>query len=151
MNDGFRNRDAAQIGGSAKGSQYISAGPFDLVSAQYFHTPIDIPRERALRSAAASVAPQGVLLIVDHASTAAWSWNQDPHARFPTPQDTVDQLELDGHWQPIRIEDARRTATGPGGQTGTVIDNVIALRRVVDPDAPHPKPVRTTTERKSSR
>ncbi|WP_315901352.1 class I SAM-dependent methyltransferase [Rhodococcus sp. BP22] len=111
-------------------SQSLPNGSFDLVSAQYFHTPIDIPREQVLRRAAVSVAMQGVLLIVDHASTAPWSWNQDPDVRFPTPQDTLEKLGLDeNHWQPIRVEAAQRTASGPDGQRATVTDNVIALRR----------------------
>ncbi len=111
-------------------SQSLPNGSFDLVSAQYFHTPIDIPREQVLRRAAESVAMQGVLLIVDHASTAPWSWNQDPDVRFPTPQDTLEKLGLDeNHWQPIRVEAAQRTASGPDGQRATVTDNVIALRR----------------------
>lgn len=112
-------------------SQSFPDGSFDLVSAQYFHTPIGIPREQVLRTAAATVALQGVLLIVDHASTAPWSWNQNPDTRFPTPQDTLAKLDLDDqHWQPIRVEAAQRTASGPNGQTATVTDNVIALRRV---------------------
>ncbi|WP_247596221.1 MULTISPECIES: class I SAM-dependent methyltransferase [unclassified Rhodococcus (in: high G+C Gram-positive bacteria)] len=111
-------------------SQSLPGGSFDLVSAQYFHTPIDIPREQVLRRAAESVATQGLLLIVDHASTAPWSWNQDPDVRFPTPQDTLKMLDLDDdHWQPIRVKAAQRTASGPDGQTATVTDNVIALRR----------------------
>lgn len=111
-------------------SQSLPNGSFDLVSAQYSHTPIDIPREQVLRRAAESVAMQGLLLIVDHASTAPWSWNQDPDVRFPTPQDTLEKLGLDeNHWQPIRVEAAQRTASGPDGQRATVTDNVIALRR----------------------
>ncbi|KJF22899.1 class I SAM-dependent methyltransferase [Rhodococcus sp. AD45-ID] len=112
-------------------SQSFPDGSFDLVSAQYFHTPIGIPREQVLARAAVTVALQGVLLIVDHASTAPWSWNQDSDTRFPTPQDTLAKLNLDNnHWQPIRVEAAQRTASGPNGQTATVTDNVIALRRV---------------------
>ncbi len=111
-------------------SQSLPGGSFDLVSAQYFHTPIDIPRVQVLRNAAESVAMQGLLLIVDHASTAPWSWNQDPDVRFPTPQDTLEKLGLDeNHWQQIRVEAAQRIASGPDGQTATVTDNVLALRR----------------------
>jgi SAM-dependent methyltransferase len=35
------------------------AGVFDLVSAQYLHTPLAFPRERVLRAAARAVAPAG--------------------------------------------------------------------------------------------
>jgi len=38
-------------------------GLFDLVSAQFLHSPVDFPRERVLRAAADAVAPGGRLLI----------------------------------------------------------------------------------------
>jgi len=37
------------------------AGSFDLVSACYVHSPVQMPGERVLRSAAAAVAPGGTL------------------------------------------------------------------------------------------
>lgn len=114
-------------------TQSFPQGTYDLVSAQYFHSPVDIDRSAILRRAAAAVAPQGVLLVVDHASVAPWSWNQDPDITFPTPQETLATVRLEtGQWQPIRIEAASRIATGPTGETATVIDNILALRRVID-------------------
>ncbi|MFJ5924736.1 FAD-dependent oxidoreductase [Kitasatospora sp. NPDC092948] len=42
-------------------------GRYDLVSAQFLHSPAEFPRERVLRHAADAVAPGGTLLIVSHA------------------------------------------------------------------------------------
>ncbi|MQA95954.1 MAG: methyltransferase domain-containing protein [Streptosporangiales bacterium] len=42
-------------------------GTYDLVCAFFLHSPVDMPRDGILRSAAAAVAPGGVLLIVGHA------------------------------------------------------------------------------------
>jgi hypothetical protein len=82
-----------------------------------------------LQRAASAVAPGGLLLIVEHASVAPWSWNQEQ--RFPSPAETLASLALDlAEWEIERLEDPEREATGPNGQIATVKDNVIALRRL---------------------
>ncbi|MFL0025281.1 class I SAM-dependent methyltransferase [Streptomyces sp. NBUL23] len=105
-------------------------GTFGLVTAGYFHTPVEIPREQVLRRAAEAVAPGGLLVLVEHASLAPWSW-RDGHedVRFPAPDDVLASLRLDDGWRTERCHAPRRTATGPGGETATVTDNVIAVRR----------------------
>jgi SAM-dependent methyltransferase len=45
------------------------SGEFDLVSAQFLHSPIEMPRGEILRRAAAAVAPGGSLLVVGHFGT----------------------------------------------------------------------------------
>lgn len=106
------------------------SGLFDLVSAHYLQTPLRFPRTRVLKRAAAAVRSGGLLLIVDHASTAPWSWDRGKNIRFPSPRETADALDLDpGEWSEHRVEAVERQAIGPGGQIATVTDNVIALRR----------------------
>lgn len=107
------------------------AGRFDLVSAQYFHTPLQLPRARVLRSAARALRPGGHLLIVDHGSTAPWSWNQDPGIHYPTPTEIAAELALDpGRWSVLRADMPRRRATGPAGESATVTDNVLLVQHV---------------------
>ena len=105
-------------------------GAFDLVSAQYLQSPIEFPRERVLQAAARAVAPGGLLLVVTHASAPSWSW-ANPNTRFPTPEEALAALELDPKpWRTERLGAPERETTGPNGQSATVTDNVIALRRL---------------------
>lgn len=104
-------------------------GAYDLVTAQYLQSPVTFPREQVLRAAAEAVAVGGLLLIVDHASVPPWSW-ADPDTRFPTPEQFLASLQLSGRWRNERLAAPSRRATGPGGQSATVTDNVIAVRRV---------------------
>ncbi|MDT7798730.1 MAG: hypothetical protein QOI78_2163 [Actinomycetota bacterium] len=98
-------------------------GTFDLVSAQYLHTPFPLPRERVLRRAADALRPGGFLLVVDHGSAAPWSWNRDADVQQPA-------LDLDpARFSVERADSPRRRATGPGGQTATVTDHVLLVRR----------------------
>ncbi len=107
-------------------------GSFDLVSAQYFHTPFALSRALVLRSAAHALRPGGRLVIVDHGSTAPWSWNTGPDTHYPTPDEVSAELALDpDRWQVERADMPSRQAEGPGGQTATVVDNVLVIRRSV--------------------
>jgi SAM-dependent methyltransferase len=115
-------------------SESLPDGTFDLIVASHFHSPIDFPRNQVFRSTAQMLSPHGVLLIVDHASTAPWSWNQDPDHRFPAPEETFAEIGLDPALWAAEILEARdREASGPNGITATVTDNVIMIRRVSNP------------------
>ncbi|MEV4161907.1 SAM-dependent methyltransferase [Nonomuraea dietziae] len=105
-------------------------GAFDLICAHYLHTPFDLDRAAVLRSAAHALRPDGRLLIVDHGSTAPWSWNQDPDVRYPSPREVAADIGLDAAtWLVERADAPRRIASGPGGRTAEVTDHVLLIRR----------------------
>jgi SAM-dependent methyltransferase len=105
-------------------------GAFDLICAHYLHTPFDLDRTTVLRTAAHTLRPGGRLLVVDHGSTAPWSWNRDPDLRYPTPRVIAAGVDLDpATWTVERAEAPRRIATGPGGRTAEVADHVLLIRR----------------------
>ncbi|MFJ2770973.1 SAM-dependent methyltransferase [Streptomyces sp. NPDC087300] len=102
----------------------------DLVTAHYFQTPYEQDRTPVLNAAAALLRPGGRLLVVDHGSTAPWSWNQDPDVRYATPQEVAALLDLaPGLWEIERADAPTRTAVGPDGSTAEVVDHVLLVRR----------------------
>ena len=104
-------------------------GSYDLVSAQYLHSPAaDFPRTAILRRAAEAVAPGGTVLVVGHGRLAPWSW--DPTLRMATAAEVLASLDLDeAAWAVVRCESPERTATGPDGQEATITDEVVQVRR----------------------
>jgi SAM-dependent methyltransferase len=111
-------------------SDSFPVGTFDLVSAQYLHSPIAFDRAQVLRRAADAVVSGGLLLIADHGAAPPWARNLDHDHDFPGADEVVHSLNLDAaQWHRARVEAAPREAVGPEGQTATVIDNVIVLRR----------------------
>ncbi|GAA4586672.1 class I SAM-dependent methyltransferase [Planotetraspora phitsanulokensis] len=105
-------------------------GEFDLVSAHFLHSPMEMPREQILRSAAAAVAPGGTLLIVGHAGPAPWD-HDHAHMVLPTPEEVLESLRLpDGRWEVLLCEEHERLQTAPDGTLATRTDNVLKVRRL---------------------
>ncbi|SNR81498.1 MFS transporter [Actinomadura mexicana] len=105
-------------------------GSYDLVSAQFLHSPADMPREEVLRAAAAAVAPGGVLLVVGHAGPPPWDPDAHPGVHLPTPDEVLESLALpDGDWEVLRSDEHERVQTAPDGRTMTRTDNALKLRR----------------------
>ncbi|MFH8240507.1 MULTISPECIES: hypothetical protein [unclassified Streptomyces] len=90
----------------------------------------DLTRSALLRAAAESLRPGGRLLVVDHGSLAPLSWNQDKDTHLPTPDEVHADIALPtAAWavEPACAQDPR--AMGPGGQSATVTDHVLLVRR----------------------
>ncbi|MEU1616811.1 class I SAM-dependent methyltransferase [Streptomyces sp. NPDC005722] len=106
-------------------------GTYDLVSAQFLHSPHDMPRERILRAAAAAVAPGGVLLVVGHAGFPAWETDPHPEVHFPTPQEVLESLGLpEGEWEVVLTDEHERIQNDPDGRPTTRVDNTLEIRRL---------------------
>ncbi|WP_226345977.1 phosphatase PAP2 family protein [Agilicoccus flavus] len=107
----------------------LPRGPFDLVSAQFFQSPLDLPRDRVLRDLAGELAPGGRLLVVDHGTVPPWGQG---HHDLPTVEQTVATVGLDPDAFDVERADTRaRLVTGPDGQEAEILDNVVLARRHV--------------------
>ncbi|MFJ5880111.1 FAD-dependent oxidoreductase [Kitasatospora cineracea] len=101
------------------------SGGYDLVSAQFLHSPAEFPRERVLRRAAAAVAPGGTLLITSHAASPAKHDHPHPDMHFPTPEEMLAALRLDPSDWTVELAEEHARHDHPG-------------HPVTDPDArPH--------------
>nr|WP_232005895.1 class I SAM-dependent methyltransferase [Mycobacterium sp. 852013-50091_SCH5140682] len=111
-------------------SESLPGGDFDLVSAQFLQSPIAMDRTLFLRRAADAVTPRGLLVVVDHGAAPPWAPEHVRNFEFPSAEEVLAALELpEGQWERIQVGPEQRDATGPDGQRGTLIDNVIVLRR----------------------
>ena len=103
-------------------------GAFDLVSAQYLHSPARLERDGVLQRAAERVKRGGVLLIVDHGAPPPWAEHRDH--RFEDIDEVLASLHLDAPcWTRLRTEALEREMVGPNGEVGTMADNLMVLRR----------------------
>ena len=132
-----RARAAAEARGVADRIDFVQhdltgsfpEGSFDLVSAHFLHSTVEMDRSQILRRAAAAVAPGGALLIVDHAGAPPWASTLHHH-EFPTAEAVVSGLALGSdQWRQLRVERVERAAQGPEGEEVTLVDNVILLSR----------------------
>ncbi|MEW9550399.1 FAD-dependent oxidoreductase [Nonomuraea sp. NPDC050783] len=105
-------------------------GSYDLVSASYLHSPVELPREEILRAAADAVAPGGVLLITGHRGWPSWMEEPPGEVTFPTPREVLDAVKLDEPaWEVLTCEEFVRERNAPDGTPGTHADYVIKARR----------------------
>lgn len=106
----------AQIDGAAE--------PFDLVTACFFQSPVELPRELILRAAAARVAIGGHLLVVSHAPQPG----MEHPGEFPSPEDELAALALDSErWEVLVAEVVTMPSTRP--EHGPTMDDTVVLAK----------------------
>ncbi|EWS80337.1 methyltransferase [Brachybacterium phenoliresistens] len=107
-------------------------GPFDLVTASFFHSTIALPRTGILRRAAALLAPGGRLLVISHAAPPPWARGDFARHRedLLDPDAEVAALDLPAaDFAVERAELRRRAATAPDGTPAELEDGVVLIRR----------------------
>ncbi len=104
---------------------------FDLVTASFLHSPVELPRAEILRQAADRVASGGHLVLLAHAAPPPWAKDHDAHGPRPlTPAEELEQLAPDlAAWDVLLAETRLREATGPDGESATLGDGIVVLRR----------------------
>ncbi|MCJ1697225.1 methyltransferase domain-containing protein [Rathayibacter caricis] len=112
------------------GADWPTAGPFDLVCASFLHSMVELPRTAILRRAGDLVAPGGRLAIVTHAAPPPWSGHKHPVQHLPSPEEELAELAFDPtEWIERVVGTRERTASGPDGHEGVLLDGVVLLER----------------------
>ena len=108
---------------------------YDLVSACFLHSNVELPREEILRRAARAVAPGGLLLIVGHTGEPHWAGHDggESHEVLPSPDDVFESLFADptlnrSDWTVITNAIVARQMSPVHGE-GTMEDGILTLRR----------------------
>ncbi|MGO1412803.1 MAG: class I SAM-dependent methyltransferase, partial [Microbacterium sp.] len=112
-------------------SAFDEAGQYDLVTASFLHSPVELARGDILRAAADLVALGGHLLITSHASSPPWAEHSEHHTpHFLSPEEEFAALDLSpDEWTALAVEVRPRETTDPHGNSATIDDSVILLRR----------------------
>ncbi|MFW0788843.1 class I SAM-dependent methyltransferase [Gordonia sp. CPCC 205333] len=104
-------------------------GSWDLVTTSYLHSPVDLGRSQILRKAAAAVNPGGVLIIIGHDGVPHWNADAPDDFNFPSVDEVLTELNLDGEWTVARRDLVPITIGRPDGQEIDRTDSLIVLRR----------------------
>jgi SAM-dependent methyltransferase len=106
---------------------------FDLVAASFLHSAeAPLPRDAILRHAKTLVAPGGGLLVISHVAAPSWARSEAMHTHsFPTPDGELRTLGMpQAGWETVLCETRTRDAVSPTGETGTIDDGVVLIRRL---------------------
>ena len=106
-------------------AELLPTGPFDLVTASFLHSDVELPRARILRAAADAVAPGGTLLIIGHAPSP-----EHHHGDLPSPEEVVAELALpEDRWELITGELRERQHAFRDEAPKPRVDSVVRFRR----------------------
>lgn len=132
--------EALGLGGRARFeardlSRGLPEGQFDLVTAFFLQSPVDLDRDAILRAAAERVAAGGHLLVLAHAAPPPWA-SDEMKARaheMPTVRSELDAIGYTpGQWIQMQAEIVHREGRGPDGTTAQLQDTFILLQRRAD-------------------
>lgn len=117
-------------------SEFESTQSFDLVTASFLQSPVELPRTDILKRATTMVAPGGHLLITAHGTPPrpidenSGAGHESPFPSFPTPDEDLAALELHlDDWTVLAHELRPRTMELPGKGKFTTEDSVVLVRR----------------------
>lgn len=111
----------------------------DLVTASFFQSPVELPRERILRAAVERLAVGGRLVLLSHAAPPPWATGLGGGPRhFFTPEDELQALGFDSSGLRgsssvsltiVTAEVRAREVTAPDGSPALIDDTLVVVQR----------------------
>ncbi|MDQ6751253.1 MAG: class I SAM-dependent methyltransferase [Actinomycetota bacterium] len=104
---------------------------FDLVTALFLHTPLELQTPGLLARAAAQTRTGGTLLTVGHYTLPPGAWNTDATDDLLSASELVTALGVhEPDWRTVLAEEVPRTVMDRDGHPSTVLDAVLHAVRV---------------------
>lgn len=124
LEDGQITWIAADLG------SWAPSGSFELVTASFLHSTVELARIEILRTAAAAITPGGHLVMVTHAEAPPWAPPGHHHEHMPSPEQDLAALALpEADWHVVELGTVDRDATSPDGEPAVLKDGVTVLQR----------------------
>lgn len=133
--------DWVKTGGEVDGNP----GSFDLITASFLQSPVELPRELILRAALSRLAPGGRLVLTSHAAPPPWVAGSDSASghkhghgsggpKFFSSDDELEMLGLsrrDGSAEFVVgvAEIRKREVNDPEGRPALIDDSLVVVRR----------------------
>ena len=113
-----------------------TSATFDLVTAFFLHTPLDLGLPAAvLARGAARLRAGGALLVVGHSTKPPWASRPGETTNLPSAGELVATLGLAApSWRVRQAAEVPRAVTGHDGTAATVLDTVVHAVRADAPD-----------------
>ncbi len=112
---------------------------FDLVTALFLHTPLELDAPAVLARAAAATRKGGTMLTVGHYTLPPWAWAPADTDGLLSASELVAAIGLhEPGWRTILAEEVRRTVTGCDAHASTVLDAVLHAVRATAPPTRSP-------------
>lgn len=105
-------------------------GPFDLVTASFFQSPVELPRNVVLRRAADLVRAGGHLLVTSHAAAPKGSGHEDQDFAEFQPDAQLAALELPADQWAVEVAEVRTRVGLRDNVELDFDDSVVLLRRL---------------------
>ena len=99
---------------------------FDLVTAFFLHSPLELNCAATLARVAGQTREGGILLSVGHYTLPPWAWDPDDTDSLLRASELAAAIGLRDHeWRIVVADEVERAVTGHDGQAATVLDAVL--------------------------
>jgi SAM-dependent methyltransferase len=110
---------------------WTTSETFDLVTAFFVHSPLELDSAAVLARAADRVSPGGALLVIGHYTLPPWAWDPAAADDLPRAAELATVLELrEPSWRVRRAEEIDRKVTSGNGSSSSVADAVLHAERL---------------------